>query len=203
MSPTRYARAAARVVLRAALLTAALARPARAQGKGFALTYGRWWSDGGAILYSAGYHRPLLGPFDGGVAVAHVDDHNALDDRTLTGAEVSLGIARVGRGPYAVGSAGLGLRHADGSLEASWSAGLGWALPVLRFASVSLEARYRVEDQRARGFWRLQQTDRRGLVLMGRVAIGAPRTAAAPRPAPAPASRRPSTAAPTARSSPP
>ncbi|HKB53935.1 MAG TPA: C40 family peptidase [Ramlibacter sp.] len=191
MSRTRYARPVAGLALRAALVAACVARPARAQGKGFDLSYGRWWSDGGAILYSAGYHRPLLGPFDGGVALAHVDDHNALDDRTQTGAEVSLGIARVGRGPYAVGSAGFGLRHADGALEASWSAGLGWALPVFRFASVSLEARYRVEDQGARGFWRLQPGDRRGLVLMGRVAIGVPRAAAPPR-APAPTFTPPS-----------
>lgn len=193
MSPTRYARATARVVSSLALLAGLLARPARGQGQasGFELTYGRWWSDSGAVLYSAGYHRPLLGPFDGGVALAHVDDHDALDDRTQTGGEVSIGIARAGRGPYAVSSAGLGLRHADGSLEASWSAGLGWALPVFRFASVALEARYRVEDQRARGFWRLQPSDRRGLVLLGRVALGRPRPAA-PRPAPAPSFAPPS-----------
>jgi cell wall-associated NlpC family hydrolase len=190
MSTTRSTRLLARAVALAALTLLALSPPARGQGTGFDLTYGRWWSDAGAILYSAGYHRPLVGPFDGGVGIAHLDDHDALDDRTQTGAELSLGLARGGRGPYAVGTAGLGLRHAGGALEASWSAGLGWALPVFRFASVAVEARYRVEDQRARGFWRLQPSDRRGLVVMGRVAIGSPR--AAPHPGTAPTFAPPS-----------
>jgi NlpC/P60 family len=192
MSPTRYARTLARVVICAAIAVGGRARAAQAQGKGLDLMYGRWWSEGGALLYSAGYHRPLLGPLDGGVALAHVDDHNALDDRTQTGAELSLGILRVGRGPYAVGTAGLALRHGDGALDASWSAGLGWALPVFRVAAVSLEARYRVEDQQARGFWRLEPSDRRGVVLMGRVALGVPRGGAAPRPAPVPTFAPPS-----------
>ncbi len=191
MSSTRRSHPLVRSVAAAALASVALVRPGQAQGDGFDLTYGRWWSDAGAILYSAGYHRPLPGPFDGGLAVAHLDDRDGLDDRTQTGAEVSLGLARTGRGPYAVGSAGLGLRHADGALEASWSAGLGWALPLFGIASVALEARYRVEDQRARGFWRLQPSDRRGLVLLGRVAIGSSR-AAAPRPGTAPTFTPPS-----------
>ena len=175
MSSTRRTRSLAGAVAATALAIGAVARPARAQqGNGFDLTYGRWWSDRGAILYSAGYHRPLLGLLDGGIGIAHVDDHDTLDDRTVTAAEASLAIARAGRGPYVVGTAGLGLRHRDGALEASWSAGVGWALPVFRFASVALEARYRVEDQRAHGFWRLQPTDRRGFVLLGRVAIGSP-----------------------------
>jgi cell wall-associated NlpC family hydrolase len=178
MSITRAARLLARAAATAALALLALPAPACAQGSGFDLTYGRWWSDEGAILYSAGYHRPLVGPFDGGVGIAHLEDHDRLDDRTQTGAQLSLAVARRGRGPYAVGTAGLGLRHADGGLEVSWSAGLGWALPVFRFASVAVEARYRVEDQRARGFWRLQPSDRRGLVVMGRVAIGSSRAAA-------------------------
>lgn len=192
MSSTRRIRLLARVVGATALAGCAVALPARAQqGRGFDLTYGYWWSDRGAILYGAGYHRPLLGPFDGGVGIAHVDDHDPLDDRTQTGAEASLAIARAGRGPYVVGTAGVALRHSDGALEASWSAGLGWALPVFHVASVALEARYRVEDRGARGFWRLQPTDRRGLVLMGRVALGAPRGARPP-PSPAPTFTPPS-----------
>ena len=127
--------ARARVASSAALLAAVLARPARAQGPGFDLTYGRWWSDGGAILYSAGYHRPLLGPFDGGVALVHVDDHNAVEDRTLTGGEATLGIARTGSGPYAVGSAGLGPGPRDGSRADAGGSAAGPVPPAAAPAS--------------------------------------------------------------------
>lgn len=144
----------------------------RAQRSGLDATYGRWWPDSAAVLYSVGYHRRLLGPLDWGLSVAHVDDSRSLADRTQTGADLSLGLGRSDRRAYAVGTAGLAMRHSGGSLDASWSAGLGWAVPIFSFLSLGMEARYRTEDQDARGFWRLLPGDRRGLVLGIRVATG-------------------------------
>jgi len=143
-----------------------------AQHAGFDLAAGRWWGDSVATAYSAAYHNRLVGPLDLGLGVTHLDDTRSLLDRTATGLEVTLGLARSGRGPYAVGSAGLAARHGDGNLDAHWTAGLGFAFPVLPFASLGLEARWRVEDQTVAGFWRLNPGDRRGLVLGFRIAAG-------------------------------
>lgn len=147
-------------------------RAAAGQRAGFDLSYGRWWPDSAAWLSAVAYHTRLLGPLDYGLGLFHVDDRRSLDDRTQTGAEFTLALARDGRGPYAVGSAGLAMRHADGNLDASWSAGLGWALPLLPFLSLGIEARYRTEDQNARGFWHPLPSDRHGLALQARIALG-------------------------------
>lgn len=133
----------------------------------------RWWADSLATTFSAAYHNRLLGPLDFGVGVAHLDDTRSLVDRTATGVELSLGLGRSGRGPYAVTSTGLAIRHDGGDLDAHWSTGLGWAFPVLPFLSLALEARYRVEDAGLGGFWRLDPSDRRGVALGFRVAAGA------------------------------
>ncbi len=161
-----------------ALALGLLAAPplVRAQGTGLDFTYGRWWPDSTALIYSVGYHHALLGPLDWELAVAHLDDSRSLLDRTQTGAELTLGLGRDGRGPYAAASAGLAMRHSDGNLDAAWSAGVGWAVPVFSYLSFALEARYRAEDQDTRGFWRLLPGDRRGVALQGRVAIGAVRS---------------------------
>ena len=159
-------------------LVAALAALAplqlRAQRSGFEATYGRWWPDSTALLYGVGYHRNVIGPFDWGLGVAHVDDSRSFADRTQTGADVSLRLGRTDGRAYVVGTAGLAMRHGDGSFDASWSAGVGWAVPVFSFLSLGLEARYRTEDQDARGFWRLRPDDRRGLTLGIRLATGGP-----------------------------
>jgi len=165
------------------LLASSMPHPLAGQGSGFEASYGRWWPDSTAILYAVGYHRRLAGPLDWGLALAHVDDSRWLPDRTQTGLELTLGLGRSARGLYATSKAGLGLRHDDGRLAASWSAGLGLALPILPFLSVALEGSYRTEDQRARGFWRLLASDRRGLALGVRVATGtgpSPRSPRAP-----------------------
>ena len=163
-----------------------------AQHAGFDLAIGRWWGDSVSTAYAAAYHDRLVGPLDFGIGVTHLDDTRSPLDRTATGGELTVGLGRSGRGPYAVGAAGLAARHRDGNLDAHWSAGLGFAFPVLSFASLGVEARWRVEDQGVAGFWRLDPTDRRGLVLALRVAagtrIGAPRT---------PIGRRPTSEAPS------
>lgn len=155
-----------------AALAALIPCQARAQRSGFDASYGRWWQDSSAVLYSVGYHRSLVGPFDWGLSLAHVDDSRSFADRTQTGADFSLGIGRNDGRAYAVGTVGLAMRHSDGDLDASWSAGVGWAVPIFAFLSLGLEARYRVEDQDARGFWHLRPDDRRGLTLGIRLATG-------------------------------
>lgn len=176
-----------RPVLQRAVLAVTLALvpgALSAQRAGFDASFGRWWPDSAAAVYSVGYHRPLFGPLDVGLGLTHLDDTHLLFDRTQTGGDVSLGWGRGGRGLYAVGTAGLAMRHNDGSLDASWSAGLGWAVPLASFLSVGLEARYRTEDQDARGFWRLLPGDRRGLAFQIRVSAGSPaRRRAGPPPA--------------------
>lgn len=144
----------------------------RAQRSGFDVTYGRWWPDSSAALYGVGYHRRLIGPFDWGLSLAHVEDGRSFGSRTQTGADVSLGFGRSDGRAYAVGTAGLGMRHEDGNLDASWSAGVGWAVPIFSFLSLGLEARYRTEDQDARGFWQVRPDDRRGFTLGIRIATG-------------------------------
>lgn len=156
-----------------AALVALIPCQASGQQNGFDAGYGRWWKDGSAALYHVGYHRSLIGPFDWGLSLAHVDDSRSLADRTATGADFSLGLGRNDGRFYVVGTAGLAMRHDDGNLDASWSAGVGWAVPVFPFLSLGLEARYRVEDQDARGFWQLRPDDGRGLTLGIRLATGA------------------------------
>ena len=158
------------------LLVAALAAfvpfQLHAQRSGFDATYGRWWADSASTLYGVGYHRSLMGPIDWGVGVTHLDDARSFADRTQTGADFSLGFGRTDGRAYVVSTVGLGMRHEDGSLDASWSAGAGWAVPIFSFLSLALEARYRAEDQDARGFWQLRPDDRRGLTLGVRLATG-------------------------------
>lgn len=149
----------------------AYASPARGQAGALEVAYGGWKSDDISILWSAGYRRTLAGRFDYSVALSHLDDRRSFFDRTQTGAELSVGIGRDGAGPYAVVGAGLGMKHYDGNLDASWSAGTGWAIRVLPFLSVGLEARYRAEDQFSRGFWSLDPTDRRGPAVTLQVAL--------------------------------
>jgi hypothetical protein len=132
----------------------------------------RWWADSLASTYSAAYHDRLFGPLDFGLGVALLDDKRSPLDRTATGVELSLGLGRSGRGPYAVGSTGVAMRHDGGGVDAQWSTGLGWAFPLLSFLSLGVEARYRVEDTGIAGFWRLDPADRRGVALGFRVAAG-------------------------------
>ena len=153
-------------------LAAAAPLQLRAQRSGFEATYGRWWPDSAAALYSVGLHRGLIGPVDWGLGIAHLDDTRSFANRTQTGADFSIGIGRTDGRAYVVGTAGLGMRHDDGRLDASWSAGVGWAVPIVSFLSLGLEARYRTEDQDARGFWQLRPDDRRGFTLGVRLATG-------------------------------
>ncbi|NIN50161.1 MAG: hypothetical protein GTN62_08620 [Gemmatimonadales bacterium] len=143
-----------------------------AQGSGFDIAYGRWWHEEPAETYTASYYHRLFGAFHYGLGLFHLDDSRSTLDRTQTGGEISLALGRSGGGLYLVAAAGLGMRRGDGNWDAHWSAGAGYGLSLLSFLSVGVEARYRVEDRDVRGFWRLSPSDRRGMVLQGRLAIG-------------------------------
>ena len=166
-----------------------------AQGRSIDFTYGRWWRDDPAVSYTVALRRPLLGPFDLGLGVSHLDDSRSTIDRTQTGADVSIGLGRSGTGLYLVASTGLAMRHDDGNLDANWSAGGGYGLRLLSFLTLAIEGRYRVEDSRVQGFWSLEPLDRRGFVLMGRLGIGSrpPKRPVSPSP------REPSFSPPTNR----
>ena len=144
---------------------------ARAQTPTFDAAFGAWKTDSISTFWSVGLRRPLVSPLDYTLSISHVDDRRSVFDRTQTGAEMSLGLWRDGSGPYGFAGVGLGMRHYDGNLDASWSIGAGWALRVLSFLSVALESRYRTEDQFSRGFWRLDPTDRRGVAVSLRATL--------------------------------
>ena len=116
-----------------------------AQSSGIDFSYGRWWREGGSSeTYSASLYRPWFGPFTYGLGLTVLNDRGNLDDRSHTGGEVTVSIGR-GRGIYAIGAAGLGMRHQGGSLDAVWSTGGGYAWQPLSFVSLGAEARYQVE----------------------------------------------------------
>jgi cell wall-associated NlpC family hydrolase len=161
--------------------------------QGIEMSYGGWWHGSRADLYAVAVSRPFLGPFSWSLGGYHLADRRSVPDRTQTGGEVTVAVARDGSGLYALGTAGLGIRHDDGNLDGSWSVGAGWSFTLLPVLSLALETRYRWEDEGVRGFWRLNPSDRHGLVILGRVAIGRapPRGSAPPRGRPPPASRPP------------
>jgi hypothetical protein len=147
--------------------------PLDAQKAGFDVGYGFWRA--GQVtrsVFTASYYRPLVGPIGYSVGFTHLDDRRSPDDRTLSGAELGLSIARDGSGPYVVGSAGLGVLHRGGGLDAVWTVGAGYAIRPFAGVSLGIEARYRLEDTGVGGFWRLFPADRRGLAVHGRLAIG-------------------------------
>lgn len=154
-----------------AIASLADASSAFCQAGALEVGHGGWKADSISMLWSAGFRRTLAGPIDYSIALSHLDDRRSLLDRTQTGGELSMGVGRDGSGPYAVAGAGLGMKHYDGNIDAWWSAGAGWAVRVLPFLSVGLEARYRAEDQFSRGFWSLDPTDRRGPTLTVQMAI--------------------------------
>ena len=145
-----------------------------AQVHGLDFRYGRWWHDGtSADVYSLSYLKPWFGPLSYGLGVTHLNDRTTMPDRTHTGGDLSLAIGSGSRGLYGIGSGGLALRHTGGSLDATWSAGVGYALRPLSFLSLAGEARYRVEkDAWTEAFWKFNRVnDRRGWQVQGRMAI--------------------------------
>jgi hypothetical protein len=145
--------------------------PLSAQGRGFDLAYGWWWHDSVTVTSSLSYFKGLLGPASYGLGLTHLRDTYA-DENRQTGGELSLGLWRGGSGPYVVAATALLMGHSDGNIDAHWSVGAGYELRALGFLSLGIDARYRVEDQAVRGFWRLQPDDRRGVTVQARIAVG-------------------------------
>ena len=154
-----------------------------AQSKGLDFTYGtRWRPDPNARVYSASLFRPLFSSVSYGIGVTHLNPPRSDPDRT--GGELSVAVGRDGSGLYVVASGALAFRHDDGSAVAQWSTGAGYALRLLSVFSLGVEARYLVEDTGLHGFWRLDPSERGGLLLQGRfaLAIGGRRPRAGPTP---------------------
>jgi cell wall-associated NlpC family hydrolase len=156
----------------AAVCSMVVLSPGQAQKTDLEVGYGLWWSDSVSVVYSVSIHRALLGPIDYGVGATHLQGPAGVDQKRVTGGEVSLGLWRDGAGPYLLGAAGLGMSHSSGDFDAQWSAGGGYNVRLLNFLSMGLEARFRVADQASRGFWRLHPDDDRGVILQAHVTIG-------------------------------
>lgn len=124
-----------------------------------------------SVSASLSYFRDMFGPMSFGLSVTHTRETYA-EKSKQTGGELDLGLGRDGEGPYLVAGFGLNMGHTDGNVAAQWSAGAGYALRLFGPVSLGIDARYRAEDGEMRGFWRLQPEDRRGLQLLGRLAIG-------------------------------
>ena len=147
---------------------------AAAQAPTFELAYGAWFADDdtSARVFHAGVTRRLIGPIGWGLGFAHVQDSRDSLSRSLSGGEFSLSLWRDGSGPYVLTSVGLGVRHRGGGTDAFWTAGAGYQVRLLSLFSLGVEARYRMEDTRVRGFWQLDPADRRGVQFAGRIAFG-------------------------------
>jgi cell wall-associated NlpC family hydrolase len=169
----RFTRAALAATLAFASLVVR-AGPAAAQAPTFELAYGAWFADDdtSARVFHAGVTRRLIGPVGWGLGFAHVQDSRDSLSRSLSGGEFSLSLWRDGSGPYVLTSVGLGVRHRGGGTDAFWTAGAGYQVRLLSLFSLGVEARYRMEDSRVRGFWQLDPADRRGVQLAGRIAFG-------------------------------
>ena len=156
----------------AAVICLVLPTSGKAQTTGLDFGYGLWWTDSVSVVYSVALHKTLLGPIDYGIGATHLRGPTGADRNIVTGGELSLGLWRDGSGLYLVAAAGLGMRHSSGSFDTQWSTGVGYGLRPISFLSLGIEARYRVEDQASRGFWRLDPTDSRGMIVQGRVTLG-------------------------------
>jgi cell wall-associated NlpC family hydrolase len=154
--------------------TAAGAGTATAQKPTFELSFGAWFADDdtSARVFHAAVIQRLLGPLGWGIGFAHAQDTRDSLSRSLSGGEFSLTLWRDASGPYLLASAGLGILHRGAGMDAFWTAGAGYQFHLFSLLSLGLEARYRVEDTRIRGFWQLDPADRRGVQIAGRVAFG-------------------------------
>jgi cell wall-associated NlpC family hydrolase len=193
----------------ACLLLAVVAGVAHAQRTQFEAAWGPWYpsGDSAASVFHAGVMQPVAGLFGFGLSLVHVADGSSAAQRTLTGGELSLRIGGAQSGPYAIGSTGLGLRHADGNPDAFWTVGGGLAFRLLGVASIGAEVRYRVEDTGLAGFWRIAPDDRTGLQAQARLSFripqGGPRPATPTTSAPSSPQPIPTSPAPAAGGPPP
>lgn len=157
-----------------ALLACALvALPVQAQ-RAIDARMGRWATPGpDPTLYSVAVRRTLAGPLDVSLrGFGLVDD--APSGRSLygLGPEVTLRVGGGALSPYAVAGTGLALeRGEDTDVAAVWSAGAGLELDPFSWLGLAVEARRSVEDRSVRGFWALEEVDRRGWQVSARLSV--------------------------------
>lgn len=134
----------------------------------------RWWRQGPGVatIYSGTYRTRLLGPSWWGLAAVHTKDDGALVDMTTSGGEASLALGLPQRGPYALGTVGVGFRHGSSDFGANWSVGAGYTLHLVSVLRLGAEVRYRADDPGFRGFWRLDSVNRRGWMLQASLGFG-------------------------------
>jgi hypothetical protein len=133
------------------------------------------WSVSGPnpTLYSAGLGRWLAGPLAYTVrGLAIVDPDSSQRSLYGLGPEISLFRGTRVLWPYAVAGAALAVQSSgSANVAAVWNAGIGLEYNPWAWLGLDVEANYFAEDLGLRGFWRLAESDRRGLVFSARVSF--------------------------------
>ncbi len=138
------------------------------------LQLGSWSVSGpNPTLYSAGLGRWLLGPLGYTVrGLAIVDPDSS--ERSLYGLGPEISLFRGARTlwPYAVAGAALAVQSSgSANVAAVWNAGIGLEYSPWSWLGLDVEANYFAEDLGLRGFWRLAESDRRGVAFAVRVSF--------------------------------
>jgi cell wall-associated NlpC family hydrolase len=164
-----------------AVLLAGMTTALPAQRTRFEAAYGAWFpaNDSTAQVFTAGVTQPLAGFLGVGFGLVHVAHDPAAVGRTTTGGEVTVRLGGLERGFYAIAASGIGFRHGSGNPDAFWSLGAGFGVRLFSSISLGLEGLYRVEDAGVGGFWRLDASDRKGVLALARLSFRIPGTAAA------------------------
>ena len=157
----------------ALLAGALLPLPAHAQ-RALDLRMGRWAAEGpDPALYEAALRGTLVGPLD-----VSVNGFGAVDPdpsgRSLygIGPEITAPLSGGLVSPYVVAGTGIALEiGASADVAAVWSAGAGLELRPLSWFGIRAEGRRFVEDRGVRGFWDLDEEDRRGWQLSAGVTV--------------------------------
>lgn len=155
------------------VVCALLPLPANAQ-RALDLRMGIWATAGpDPALYAAALRGPLMGPLDVSVRGFGVVD-SAPSGRSLygLGPEITAPLSGGRLSPYVVAGTGLALElGASADVAAVWSAGAGLELRPLPWFGIRAEGRRFVEDRGVRGFWDLDENDRRGWELSAGVTV--------------------------------
>ncbi len=169
-----------RIVAAGLVLCCSLPPTAHAQ-RAVDVQVGSWAVSGSnPTLYAAGTGRRFWGPLGYNLrALALVDPDSSAGTLYGLGPELSLFRGARRLVPYLVGGVGVALRPSEApELAALWSAGLGVEFNPWSPVGLALELSRLVEDHDFRGFWNLNESDRRGWVASARLSVrwgGGPR----------------------------
>ncbi len=161
------------VLMAGLVLNCALPPAARAQGA-VDLQVGSWATKGSSpTLYAVGIGRRFWGPLGYNLrGLALVDGQSS--DGSLYGFSPELTLFRgTGRWtPYAVGGVGVTLRPSEApGWAALWNAGIGVEFNPWAPLGLAVELSRLVEDRDFRGFWNLDENDRRGWAVSARLSV--------------------------------